>query len=129
MKRTLQTEVLNSQLQYALEKGREEFLKKQPEFNQALAEQLKALDDHLATVLKSDEPTVLPEGNFEKLLEIATRNYMDFDGTAKPLLTGDEVRLLSIRKGSRRPRTRADRVARGAHLQLPAADPVDERDP
>ena len=100
VKRTLQTEVLNSQLQYALEKGREEFLKKQPEFNQALAEQLKALDDHLATVLKSDEPTVLPEGNFEKLLEIATRNYMDFDGTAKPLLTGDEVRLLSIRKGS-----------------------------
>jgi len=100
VKRTMETEVLNSQLQYALEKGREEFLKKQPELNQALAAQLKALDDHFATVLKSDEPTVLPEGNFEKLLEIAARNYMDFDGTAKPLLTGDEVRLLSIRKGS-----------------------------
>jgi response regulator RpfG family c-di-GMP phosphodiesterase len=100
VKRTLQTEVLNSQLQYALEKGREEFLKKQPEFDSKLAEQLKALDDHFATVLKSDEPTVLPEGNFEKLLEIAARNYMDFDGGSKPLLSGDEVRLLSIRKGS-----------------------------
>jgi len=100
VKRTMQTEVLNSQLQYALEKGREEFLKKQPQFDQQLAEQMKALDDHFATVLKSDEPTVLPEGNFEKLLEIAARNYLDFDGAQKPLLTGDEVRLLSIRKGS-----------------------------
>lgn len=100
VKRTLQTEVLNSQLQYALEKGREEFLKRQPEFNQALADQLKTLDDHFATVLKSDEPTVLAEGNFEKLVEIAARNYVDFDGIRKPLLTGDEVRLLSIRKGS-----------------------------
>ncbi|MFL6301755.1 MAG: HD-GYP domain-containing protein, partial [Terriglobales bacterium] len=67
---------------------------------QKLADQMKALDDHFATVLKSDEPTVLPEGNFEKLLEIAARNYLDFDGTQKPLLTGGEVRLLSIRKGS-----------------------------
>ncbi|MFL6299473.1 MAG: HD-GYP domain-containing protein [Terriglobales bacterium] len=100
VKRTMQTEVLNSQLQYALEKGREDFLKKQPEFDQKLADQMKALDDHFATVLKSDEPTVLPEGNFEKLLEIAARNYLDFDGTQKPLLSGDEVRLLSIRKGS-----------------------------
>ena len=100
VKRTMQTEVLNSQLQYALEKGREEFLKKQPQFDQQLADQMKALDDHFATVLKSDEPTVLPEGNFEKLLEIAARNYLDFDGGQKPLLTGDEVRLLSIRKGS-----------------------------
>src|SRR6185369_11048375 len=48
VRRTLQVESLQKKLQYALEKGRDEFLKKQPEFNQALADQLKALDDHFA---------------------------------------------------------------------------------
>ena len=100
VKRTLETEVLNSQLQYALEKGREEFLKKQPEFDQRLADQLKSLDDHFATVLKSDEPTVLPEKASEKLAEIAGWTFEDPSGPSEPLLSPEEVRFLSIPKGS-----------------------------
>ena len=34
------------------------------------------------------------------MAEIAARYYRDFDGSEKPLLMPDEVRLLSIRKGS-----------------------------
>ena len=100
VKRTLENETLKSRLEYVLARGREEYLKQLPGFDQKLNEQLKQLDDYFQTVLTSDEPTVLPEGNFERLLDIAARSYLDFEGGEKSLLTGDEVRLLSIRKGS-----------------------------
>jgi HD-GYP domain-containing protein (c-di-GMP phosphodiesterase class II) len=42
----------------------------------------------------------LPEGNFQHLINIAARHYIGWDGDSNPLLSDDEVRLLSIRKGS-----------------------------
>jgi HD-GYP domain-containing protein (c-di-GMP phosphodiesterase class II) len=51
-------------------------------------------------VIVSDEPTVLPSGNFQNLLTVAAKRYMGWDGGIYPLLTDDEVRLLSIRQGS-----------------------------
>jgi response regulator RpfG family c-di-GMP phosphodiesterase len=100
VKRSMEAETLKNKLAYALEKGREEFLKKQPEFDAEFAEQLKELDAYLVTVNSSNEPTVLPEGNFDKLLDIAAKSFLSFDGHEQNLLTQDEVRLLSIRKGS-----------------------------
>ncbi|MGI9101267.1 MAG: GAF and HD-GYP domain-containing protein [Terriglobales bacterium] len=100
VKRSMQVESLQSKLAYALEKGRDEYLAKQGELDGAAAAQLKEVDDYFATVLQSNEPTVLPAGNFERLTEIAARHFLDFDGAEQQLLTGDEVRLLSIRKGS-----------------------------
>jgi HD-GYP domain-containing protein (c-di-GMP phosphodiesterase class II) len=100
VKRSIQVGSLQSKLDYVLEKGREEYLAKQPEFDVALAQQLKQVDGYFATVLQSNEPTVLPEGNFEKLVEIAARRFLDFDGADQALLQPEEVRLLSIRKGS-----------------------------
>lgn len=100
VKRSMQVEKLQQRLDYVLEKGREEYLSKLPAFDGELKQQLEEVDRYFETILKSDEPTVLPEGNFEKLLDIAARHYLDFDGEEKPLITPDEVRLLSIRKGS-----------------------------
>jgi HD-GYP domain-containing protein (c-di-GMP phosphodiesterase class II) len=100
VKRTMENLALKSKFDHLLEKGREEFLKQQGAFDADLAKQLAEVDAFFKTVLESDEPTVLPEGNFDKLNEIAARHYLDFDGEEKALLTGDEVRLLSIRKGS-----------------------------
>lgn len=51
-------------------------------------------------VVRSNEPTVLPEGSFDKLYEIGTQSVLDFDGQAIPLLTPSEIRTLSIPKGS-----------------------------
>ena len=42
----------------------------------------------------------MPEGNFERLFEIARQNYRDPRGSVRPILTEDEVRFLSIPKGS-----------------------------
>jgi len=100
VKRSMQVEVLQSRLDYVLEKGRDQYLQNIGQFDAKLADNLKELDGHFSTILQSDEPTVLPAGNFEKLLDIAARHFQDFDGGDQQLLTGDEVRLLSIRKGS-----------------------------
>lgn len=100
VKRSIQAEKLQQRLDYVLAKGREEYMEKVGRFDDELRRQLEEVDHYFETVLKADEPTVLPEGSFEKLAEIAARYYRDFDGSEKPLLMPDEVRLLSIRKGS-----------------------------
>jgi len=43
---------------------------------------------------------VLPEGSFEELLAYAERKFPDIDGAPQPYLSDDEVRFLTIRKGS-----------------------------
>ncbi len=51
-------------------------------------------------ILQSNEPTVLAEGKFERLSEIARLTYHDPRGIEKPVLTAEEVSFLSIPKGS-----------------------------
>ena len=43
---------------------------------------------------------MLPEGRFERLLDIAKRTYLDLQGVERNYLTPEEVRFLSIPKGS-----------------------------
>src|SRR5258706_491873 len=100
VKRSMQAEALESRLEYVLEKGRDEYLRNLSEFDRILDVELKEVDSYFVTVLRSDEPTVLPEGNFEKLVDIAARHFLDYEGQELPLLKDEEVRLLSIRKGS-----------------------------
>ncbi|MFI5087902.1 MAG: HD domain-containing phosphohydrolase [Terriglobales bacterium] len=100
VKRSMQVESLQSKLKYALDKGRDEYGRKQAEFDAFIEQQLKEVDAYFATVLQANEPTLLPEGSFEKLTEIAARHFLDFDGADEQLLTPHEVQLLSIRKGS-----------------------------
>lgn len=100
VKRSMQAESLEKRLRYVLEKSREAYLKKLPEFDAELKQQFEELDLHLMTVLNSNEPTVLPEGSFEKLADIAAHHFFDMEGQDQALLSNDEVRLLSIRKGS-----------------------------
>jgi HD-GYP domain-containing protein (c-di-GMP phosphodiesterase class II) len=100
VRRTLENEVLQSKVRYLLEKSREEFPAAEKDLDRGLAHALRHLDEHLQAVLRANEPAVVPEGSFEKLLEIAGIEYLDLEGEASPLLTAEEVRLLSIPQGS-----------------------------
>lgn len=51
-------------------------------------------------IVKSNEPTILPEGSFDALTEISNETYVDFDGSVRPLLSDDELRFLMLRKGN-----------------------------
>jgi HD-GYP domain-containing protein (c-di-GMP phosphodiesterase class II) len=63
-------------------------------------ERLEDLDRFMKLVGESNEPTVLAEGNFEELVRYAEARFQDLDGNDQPLLSDDEVRYLTIRKGS-----------------------------
>lgn len=58
------------------------------------------LDQFMRLVLDSNEPALLPEGSVDNLHEYAEQFYEDLEGREQPYLTDDEVRFLSIRKGS-----------------------------
>ena len=64
------------------------------------AREIAALDGFLDAVLIANEPTVLPAGRFEALLQLARRTYEDPTGRPHPYLTEDEMRYLTIPKGS-----------------------------
>ncbi len=100
VKRSMQLESAQAKLDYLLQKGREETLARLPQYDQQLAANLAEVDDYFAAIMQSNEPTVLAEGSFEKLLDIAARRFLDFDQQEQALLTPEEARLLSIRKGS-----------------------------
>jgi len=100
VRRSMEKESLQCRLQYVLAKSRDEYLAKHDEFDAKLAQQLREMDEFFQTVEASNQPTVVPQGNFDKLLEIAARQFFDFDGNEQSLLTPTEVRLLSLRKGT-----------------------------
>jgi HD-GYP domain-containing protein (c-di-GMP phosphodiesterase class II) len=77
--------------------GLEEFL---AQLDAKHREDLDGVEHFLKTVLQSNEPTVLPEGSFEDLVTYRRREFPDIDGTMQPWLSDDEVRFLTIRKGS-----------------------------
>jgi len=75
------------------------------------AERLRKLDEESRRLLgelnrfaefiaKANEPTLLPSGDFELLNQIAQKTYRDPHGTERPYLSAEEVRLLSIPRGS-----------------------------
>ncbi len=51
-------------------------------------------------IRESNEPTVLPQGTFDRIDELAAKNYVDPRGRAHPWLLADERTSLKIARGS-----------------------------
>jgi HD-GYP domain-containing protein (c-di-GMP phosphodiesterase class II) len=58
------------------------------------------LDRYVQFVTRVNEPTILPSSEFELLAEISQKSYRDPRGAERPYLTSEEVRYLSIPRGS-----------------------------
>jgi HD-GYP domain-containing protein (c-di-GMP phosphodiesterase class II) len=58
------------------------------------------LDRYAEFIAKANEPTLLPSWDFEVLTEIGQKMYRDARGTERPYLSEEEVRFLSIPRGS-----------------------------
>jgi HD-GYP domain-containing protein (c-di-GMP phosphodiesterase class II) len=100
LRRSLENDSLKARMDYLLQNGRENYLAAQKEFDARLAAQLRQVGEYAEAIVWANEPTVLPEGDFAPLLAIAGLEYEDLDGKKRPVLTTDEVQMLSIRKGS-----------------------------
>ena len=62
--------------------------------------EIERLQKDFSFVAQSNEPTVLPEGEFQYLQQIAERQFADFRGDSRRLISPEEARILSIRKGN-----------------------------
>jgi HD-GYP domain-containing protein (c-di-GMP phosphodiesterase class II) len=61
---------------------------------------LSEVDDFVAFILKANEPTVMAEGSFERLADIAQHRYVDPRGEPRPFLTPSEMDALKLPRGS-----------------------------
>jgi HD-GYP domain-containing protein (c-di-GMP phosphodiesterase class II) len=98
--RTAQWEYEKERVKYLEEHGKSGYADFLATLDAGFAEEQARLERFLALVHESNKPTLLAEGNFEALKEFAERQYTAIDGTTLPFLTSDEVRYLSIRRGT-----------------------------
>ena len=83
-----------------LREGVEGAKKQIAELERELRAKLEELEDAFRFVSKTNEPTVMPEGHFERLISIGKQSIRDPRGGDLTLLTPDEIRFLSIPKGN-----------------------------
>jgi HD-GYP domain-containing protein (c-di-GMP phosphodiesterase class II) len=99
-RRSRELEVMTRRLACALEHGRDGYLARAPSFDAELEAASARLERDLAAIERATEPTGVADGAFERLAAIAAATYADVDGSERPLLEDEEVRLLSLRKGT-----------------------------
>ena len=96
-RKSAEVELLGAELRQ-LEQGKRPT--RETSFEAEVAARRDRLDRAWELIERANEPTVLTEGDFSLLEEIAHLSYVDPDGVEKPLLTAAEVRSISVRKGS-----------------------------
>lgn len=65
-----------------------------------LAERRAGVEAAWASVCSANEPTVLSQGDFARIEEIARETYADLRGEVRSLLDADEVTCLKVSRGS-----------------------------
>jgi response regulator RpfG family c-di-GMP phosphodiesterase len=106
IRKVLELDAYRKKLDYVLAQGNQSYEQFFGEIDGAQSEELRQLDEFLAHVLQANEPTVLPEKISEKLVEIAGWTFQDPSGPTEPLVTPEELRFLTIPKGSLDPEER-----------------------
>jgi HD-GYP domain-containing protein (c-di-GMP phosphodiesterase class II) len=94
--RTLEWETANKKLALIQSGGTSSQLIQVDEELKGKLEETKAI---FASILKCNHPTILPEGEFKWLADLATKHYDHF-GEPMPYLTPKEVTTLSLPKGT-----------------------------
>jgi HD-GYP domain-containing protein (c-di-GMP phosphodiesterase class II) len=104
--KSVESEAYRRKVEYLLKFGRDGFDDFARRLEAETAEQIERLQKDFGIVAQSNEPTVLPEGEFQYLQQLSTRDFVDVRGERKPLLHPEEARILSIRKGNLDPTER-----------------------
>ncbi len=113
IKKAVELEGHRRKLDHVLQHGNQGYQQFFAQVDAELRDHAQTLDEFLNHILKANEPAVLPEETSAKLAEIANWTFEDPSGPAEPLLTQDELRLLSIPKGSL---DRAERLQIESHV-------------
>jgi hypothetical protein len=98
--RTTEREFWRKRAEFLEAHGRTGYDKFRRALESAHGRELEALARFLDAVLQANEPTVLPAPRVDELTALAQCTYEDVTGEERPYLTADEVRYLTIPKGS-----------------------------
>jgi HD-GYP domain-containing protein (c-di-GMP phosphodiesterase class II) len=100
IRKAMEAEQLESKVRYLMEASRDEAAARLADLDRDAAARLAELDDMVRFVLQANEPTVLEQGGFERIAEIAARSYRGGDGRPAPYLTPEEAAALQLGRGS-----------------------------
>ena len=100
IKRTTEVQYLQKQVQLLIEMAKERALPQVEGSQEELRQRINELEEYLEFILKCNEPTVLAQGGFERLHDIAKRAFIGWDGGSIPFLSEKELVSLSVPKGS-----------------------------
>ena len=100
IQKALELEACRKKLDHVLANGNQGFEEFFRTIDGDRDRELQNLREFMACILEANEPTVLPEKTSGKLLVIAGWSFQDPAGSSEPLLSSEELRLLSIPKGS-----------------------------
>jgi HD-GYP domain-containing protein (c-di-GMP phosphodiesterase class II) len=100
IKKALEADHAERKLRVALQFGKGGVEARFAEFDAELGRRMDEVDEALTFITRVNEPTVLDQGGFEKLLEIARLVYMAPDGQLRPYLEPEEIAALQVRRGS-----------------------------
>ena len=97
---TLEIEYLKQQISFATNPNRFPMDVTAETLTTIKQQKVAEVEDFYNFILKANEPTVLEQGGFERLNEIAKLGYEDTRGNRKSYLTPDELKALSVSRGS-----------------------------
>jgi HD-GYP domain-containing protein (c-di-GMP phosphodiesterase class II) len=100
VRRTLERDFWRKRAEFLEEHGKKGYDKFLASLDEGQRDELKDLDRFIEVVLQANEPSLLPDASAQDLTAFSQRNYVTLEGVEEPLLTPDEVRFLTIRKGS-----------------------------
>ncbi|MBA3818009.1 MAG: GAF domain-containing protein [Deltaproteobacteria bacterium] len=113
IKRGYKIEGLESKVRYLTESTRDQVAEQLASVDRDIIGKVTELDDIIKFILNSNEPSVLEQGSFERIAEIAGMTYQDETGAAGPYLLAEEACSLQIRRGSL---TEAERLEINSHV-------------
>jgi HD-GYP domain-containing protein (c-di-GMP phosphodiesterase class II) len=100
VRKVLEMDAYRKKVDYLVAHGNQGYELVFAEIDAAQRRELEQLDEFLEHISKANEPAVLPEKISEKLVQIAGWTFQGPAGLTEPLLTSEELRLLTIPKGS-----------------------------
>lgn len=99
-RKDLQLQSYRRRLAAAKLRGTQHLAEIDAEEDERLGKELKQLDEVLEFLLTCNRPTVLAQGNFERLHELRALRFEDSFGKEQSLLLEREIKSLSIAKGT-----------------------------
>ncbi|MEO8702023.1 MAG: HD domain-containing phosphohydrolase [Kofleriaceae bacterium] len=100
IKRGYKLEGLEKKVRYLTESSRDQVVDQLVAIDSDIGSKVTELDEIIKFILHANEPTVLEQGGFERIAEIAGMTYKDDAGSIGPFLLQDEASSLQIRRGS-----------------------------